>query len=190
MFIDGYLGLLTAISGTTVTECSQAGYARQPIAFGDPVDGIAFSAIPFTFGMGLKGTGAVGRGIYDAPTGGNLLLILPYPTPLASGRLPWDAGEAGHLRLFFTALASTHRGGAFTGRIAAAAMAGLCSDAYDVVNPVDVSGRTPGLQPGQFDPLTANPRPLINTATMTAGVALSVARGVLQASALVPAGSE
>ena len=41
-----------------------------------------------------------GRAIYDAPTGGNLLLVMPFATPYARGRLPWDAGDVGHLRLF------------------------------------------------------------------------------------------
>lgn len=177
MFIDGYLALATAVSAGGATEFSGSGYARQPIAFGDPVDGVAFSAVPYSFGMALRAFPA-GRAIYDAPTGGNLLLVLPFPTPTATGRLPWDAGEAGHLRLFFTALQQSHRGAAYTGRIAAGGMAGLCSDAYDLVNPVDLSQ----------DP--ANPRPLIRTATMTAGVALSINRGVLQAAALVPAGTE
>ena len=189
MFIDGYLALATAIAGASVTECTLAGYARQPISFNDPTDGIAFSANAFSFGQALR-AGAVGRAIYDAPTGGNLLLVLPFPVPLATGRLPWDAGEAGHLRLFFTALQQIHRGAAYTGRIAAGAMAGLCSDAYDLVNPVDVSGRTSGITGTAYDPLMGNPRPLINTATMLAGVALSINRGVLQASAEVPAGVE
>jgi hypothetical protein len=189
MFIDGYLALATAVSAGAITEFSGGGYARQPIAFGDPVDGVTFSAVPYTFGQAVRLGTVAGRAIYDAPTGGNLLLVLPYPTPIATGRLPWDAGDAGHLRLFFTALGSIHRGASYTGRLAAAAMAGLCSDAYDVVNPVDVSGRTAGASPF-YDPLMANPRPLINTATMTAGVALSVARGVLQAAAEVPAGTE
>ena len=190
MFIDGYLALATAVSPGAITEFSGSGYGRQSIAFGDPVDGVCFSAVPYTFGQAVRLGTVAGRAIFDAPTGGNLLLVLPFPTPIASGRLPWDAGEAGHLRLFFTALGSIHRGASYTGRIAAGAMAGLCSDAYDVVNPVDVSGRTPGLSPFQSDPLMANPRPLINTATMTTGVALSVARGVLQAAAEVPAGTE
>ena len=189
MFIDGYLALATAINGAAVTECALLGYGRQPIAFGDPTDGIAFSAIPYTFGQALR-AGAVGRAIYDGPVGGNLLLVLPFPVPLATGRLPWDTGEAGHLRLFFTALQQIHRGGAFTGRIAAGAMAGLCSDAYDLVNPVDVSSRTAGITGTAYDPLTGNPRPLINTAQMLAGVALSIDRGVLQAAAEVPAGTE
>ncbi len=189
MFIDGYLALATAVGPGTATECALPGYARQPIAFSDPVDGIAFNANPFTFGMALR-AGAVGRAIYDAPTGGNLLLVLPFPTPIATGRLPWDSGEAGFLRLFFTALQQVHRGASYTGRIAAGAMAGLCSDSADVVSPSDTSGRTPGLAPGAYDPLMGNPRPLINTATMTAGVALSLNRGVLEAAALVPAGQE
>lgn len=177
MFIDGYLCLCSAVGAGTATELTAAGYARQPIAFGEPVDGVTVSTLPYSFGMGLR-AGPLGRAIYDAPTGGNLLLVLPHPTPYAPGRLPWDAGELGHLRLFFTALQSTHRGGAYTGRIAAGAMAGMCSDAYDVVTMNDI-----GQVSGQY-------RPQINTGTMTAGVALSVNRGVLQAAALVPAGSE
>ena len=177
MFIDAYLALATAVSAGTITECALPGYARQPISFGEAVDGIAFSSTPFSFGMAIR-AGAVGRAIYDAPTGGNLLLVLPFPTPLASARLPWDSGEAGHLRLFFSALQQSHRGAAFTGRIAPGAAAGLCSDAFDVVNGNDLS-QSPG-----------NPRPLINTAAITAGVALSINRGVLQAASLVPAGTE
>ena len=189
MFIDGYLALATAVSPGAITEFLGGSYARQPIAFGDAVDGVAFSAVPYTFGQAVRLGTVAGRALYDAPTGGNLLLVLPLPTPTASGRLPWDAGEAGHLRLFFTALGSIHRGGSYTGRVAAGAMAGLCSDAYDVVNPSDLSGRTPGAGPFN-DPLMSTPRPLINTATMTAGVALSVDRGVLQAAVSVPAGTE
>ena len=176
MFIDGYLALCSATGAGTATELTAAGYGRQPIAFGDPENGISFSTIPYSFGMGVRG--AVGRAIFDAPTGGNLLLVLPFPTPIARGRLPWDSGDRGHLRLFFTALQSLYRGGSYTGRIAAGAMAGLCSDMYDVVNQTDI-----GQVMGQV-------RPLINTATMTAGVALSVSRGVLEASVAVPAGTE
>ena len=177
MFIDGYLALATAATAGAITECALSGYARQPISFSEPVDGIAFSSTPYSFGMAIR-AGAVGRAIHDAPSGGNLLLVMPFPTPLAGARLPWDSGEAGHLRLLFSALQQSHRGAAFTGRIAAGAAAGLCSDAYDVANGNDLSQSQ------------GNPRPLINTAAMTAGVALSISRGVLQAASLVPAGTE
>ena len=177
MFIDGYLALATAVGAGSITECALTGYARQPISFGEPQDGIAFSANPYTFGQAVR-SGAVGRAIFDAPSAGNLLLVMPFPTPIARDRLPWDSGETSHIRLFFTALQQSHRGAAYTGRIAAAAMAGLCSDANDIISRNDITQSL------------GNPRPLINTAMMTAGVALSINRGVLQASSLVPAGTE
>lgn len=187
MFIEGYLALCSAVQTGTATELSGVtGYARQSIAFGEPVDGVTFSTVPYTFGMGVRWINngqqlfptPAGRAIYDAPTGGNLLLVLPFATPYARGRLPWDAGDVGHLRLFFTALQGTHRGEAYTGRIAAGAMAGLCSDIYDVVTTADLSQ------------VQGQSRPLINAGAMTAGVGLSVNRGVLQASTAVPAGTE
>ncbi len=175
-FIDGYLGLLSAAGVGTATELVAPGYARQPISFNDPVNGVCVNTIAYAFGQRV--TGAIGRAIYDAPTGGNLLLVMPHPTPIAPGRLRWDAGEAGHLRLFLTALQPYLRGASFTGRLAAASLIGATSDAFDIVNPVSTS----------TDP--ANPQPLINTAPLSSGVALSINRGVLQAASMVPAGVE
>ena len=177
MFIDGYLALCSTVGAGTATELAVPGYARQPIAFGEPEDGVCFSTVPYTFGQAVRWMNngqqlfpaPVGRAIYDAPTGGRLLLVLPFPQPFAPGRLPWDAGDPGHLRLFFTALQQTHRGAAYTGQIPAGAMAGLCNDGYDVVTLHDI-GQVQGQE-----------RPLINTGTMTAGVGLTMTRGVLAA---------
>ena len=79
MFIDAYLALCSAVSPGAATELMVPGYARQPIGFNDPVDGVTVSAVPYAFGMTVRG--AVGRAIYDAPTGGNLLLVCPFATP-------------------------------------------------------------------------------------------------------------
>ena len=47
MFIEGYLALCSALGTGTATELSGVtGYARQPIAFGEPVDGVTFSTVP------------------------------------------------------------------------------------------------------------------------------------------------
>ncbi len=178
MFIDAYLALVTAAGAGTATEVTLPGYNRQPISFGQPVNGICFSATAFSFGQAFMPNGVVGRAIYDAPTGGNLLLVLPFPIPLAGTRLPRDSGDQNFLRLAFSALTGVMTGAAYTGRIAADAAAGLTSDRCDIVTMNDLSQSM------------SSPRPLINTATMTAGVTLSINRGVLQAASLVPAGTE
>ncbi len=179
MFIDGFLGLATSVTPQGITEWagSTPPYARQPVSFGEPVNGICYSASPYTFGQGSRG-GVMGRALYDAPAGGNLLLFWPFPTPLAPDRLGWDSGDQGYLRLAFSALAGYPRGAAFTGRFAAGAVVGSASDRNDVVSVADTS----------VDP--ANPRPRINVSPLYAGVALSIARGVLQAASAVPSGSE
>ena len=176
MFIDAYLALISAAGPGSCVEVTTPGYARQAIAFSVPTDGVSMSSIPYGFGM-LR-TGAIGRAIYDAPTGGNLLLVLPFPTPLSTWRPLWDGGDVGVIRLVFTVMAGIHRGAAYTGRLAAGTEMGTCSDLYDIGGPTDVSQ---GL---------GNPRLAIATATMTAGVALSIARGTLTAASNVPAGVE
>ena len=178
MFIDGYLALCGTVGTGTATEVTGVpGYVRQPISFGEPTNGVTVNANAYSFGMGTRWTNngialyptPAGRAIFDAPSGGNLLLVLPFAS--TSGRLPWDMGDAAHIQLQLSALAGFPRGASFTGRIAAGAAAGGCSDRFDIVNPGNIS---------QY----------VNTAVMTAGVALSIKRGILQAAAMVPAGSE
>lgn len=163
----------TAIRGCT--ELTAPGYSRQPIQFNNAVAGVCFSANAYSFGSTVRG--AVGRAIYDAPSGGNLLLVMPFAMPTAPARLPWDSGAQGHLRLFLTALQPYLSGRAYTGRLSAGAVIGAASDLHDLVNAADLSQ----------DP--ANPPPLINLAPLSAGVALSINRGVLQAASMVPAGT-
>jgi hypothetical protein len=156
VFINGFLALGTSPSAGAFTEASNSGgttgYARQPISFGKAVKGVCYNAIPWTFGQGPRGFTC--RAIYDAPTGGNLTMIMPFPTPLAAGRLPWDFGDPD--------------GDAFTGTLAAASVIGVCNDSYDVVNQV-----------GNVVPNSGTYAPVINTAVLYSGVALTITRGVL-----------
>lgn len=163
MFLAGFLALGQPTGPGQFTETTQLGYARQPIIFGDVVDGNCFNSNAYTFGMTVRGFS--GRAIYDAPAGGNLLLVLPFPTPLAPGRLPWDTLDAGTLRLTFTAMQPYHNGLAYTGTILAGAVAGTCNDAADIQNTAQS--------------VAGNPLPIINTAPMTAGVGLTITRGTV-----------
>ena len=175
MFLSGYLGLCAAINihdgpdynGVSVTEVSAPGYMRQAIEFSDVVNGVTFSSIPYTFGTGTR-YGQVGRAIFTAPVPGSgqkdyLLFVLPYATPAASGRPYWEAGDVGHLRLYLPDMAAYAKGSSFTGLIGFEA--GLCSDAYDVLNPADLSQ------------VANSPRPLINTAKVYTPNQLRVANG-------------
>lgn len=177
MFIDGFLALCTSVSVGACVELTGAGYNRQPIAFGEPLNGVTVNCIPFSFGANLRPSGLAGRAIFDAPTGGNLLMVMPFPAGHAQGTL-WDSGDVGFLRLAFAALAGIARGQSATLRLAAGSVIGSCNDSFDIVNNFDLTVDR------------ANPRPQINLAQLTAGVALSVNRGVLQAASLVPTGVE
>ena len=110
---------------------------------------------PGTFGINFAGT-VVGRAIYDAPTGGNLLMVLPLVTTVVAGPSNLDAGDVARIRPTLTALVPYQNGDAYTGRVAAATAMGTTYEG----------------------------------ATVTSGVALSINRGVLQASATVPTGNE
>jgi len=167
MFVDGYLALCSAVGAGAATEITAPGYARQPISFSTPRNGISVNAEPWSFGYSLPGPYA-GRALYDAPTGGNLLLVLPFaePRPQPQGG-PCDAGDVGSIRVSFAALAGFQNGAAFKGTVAAGALAGTCWDDADVIGPV-VQGGGYAVQQ--------------RTSPLSAGVALTINRGILEAS--------
>lgn len=108
-FLDGYLGRCTATGTGTCTEMSGSGYARQPISFSSPTNsGAITNSIPYTFGSG--GTGNIaGVAVYDAATGGNLLLVIPFsPTnQQVAGTTPAVATrDIGTLKVSLPALAT------------------------------------------------------------------------------------
>jgi len=170
MFIDGFLALCPTIGPGVCTEPTAAGYLRQPISFARSVNGVSVSSIPFSFGTAISSVGPfAGRAIFDAPTAGNLLMVLPFPTPRApGGRIP-DSGDVAAIRLLFDALAAYPNGDAFSGTFAAGATIGQTYDelALRVPSTIQVDG-------GHYV-LNANLMPI------TAGVALTIQRGSLRA---------
>ena len=98
---DGYLAECTAVATGSCTELTGGSYARQPISFQDAVKGVSNSSVPYSFGGGAAGT-IVGRAVYDAPTGGNLMLVIPLATPVVSP--PVDQSDVGAIKLTITAL--------------------------------------------------------------------------------------
>ena len=107
-FIDGYLAECTAVAAGQCTEVTATGYARQPVFFNNAVKGVAPLGSSFFFGPASAGTIA-GRAIFDAPTGGNLVLVLPLATPLVIGT-QGDNGDVGALKPTFTALVNLQAG--------------------------------------------------------------------------------
>ena len=103
LFISGFLAQCTAVASGSCTEQTATGYARQPIAFGNIANVVANSsatasvaqAVPYSFAQGVSGSIA-GHAIYDAPSGGNLLAVLPYA---GSYTIPsyGDRGDVGSL---------------------------------------------------------------------------------------------
>ncbi len=173
MFIDAYLGLVTAVGTGTCTEVSIPGYSRQAICFSAPRAGVSVTARSWNFGFARPGQLA-GRALYDAPTGGNLLLTLPFSAarPVPGGG-PVDQGDVGDIVLTFTALQPFADGSVYSGTFAAAAVIGSVYDRQDIVGSVVGGG-------GGYQLVT-------NSSPLSTGVALVANRGVLAAhGAFVP----
>ena len=176
-FITGFLGLCSAVGTGTATEIGGvAGYARQPIAFSMPKNGVSVSSVGFDFGLVGTQSNVVGRAIYDAPSAGNLLAVLPHASP----RLPQggsiDRGEQGTITLILTALASYPDGSAYSGSFSPGASLGIVFDKDEIVGwsstaPNAVSGVTVLPRGGQFLAVKAS--------ALSAGAALTVTRGLL-----------
>ncbi len=102
LFISGFLAQCTAVATGSCTEQTASGYARQPIVFSaisnatnSTTTASVSQAMPYSFAQTVGGSIA-GHAIYDAPTGGNLLAVLPYA---ASTTIPsiGDRGDVGSL---------------------------------------------------------------------------------------------
>jgi hypothetical protein len=78
--LSGYAGLLSAISanGTPTELASSNGYARQPVTvyYDSTTGGMLVGGVEFGPGTGAW-TAAVAAGIFDASTGGNLVMSWP-----------------------------------------------------------------------------------------------------------------
>jgi hypothetical protein len=175
-FVSGFLALCSVVGPGTATEIAGSGYARQAISFSNAVNGVSVSSRGYDFGNVGVESNVVGRAIFDAPLGGNLLAVLPHaaPRPPQGGSI--DRGEAGYLTLIVTALAAYPDGGAFSGNFAAGATLGVAYDGDEVIGwastmPNPASGVTILPRGGQFLRVRAS--------ILTGGVALAVASGVL-----------
>jgi hypothetical protein len=126
---DGYLADCSAITATSCTELSSAGYARQPISFGDAVKGVSRNTVPYSFGSTGSGS-IVGRALFDAPTGGNLVAVIPLATAITAP--PVDQADSGTITLNVAALAAYQVGRSYSGTIAAGATIGTSGDGSTV----------------------------------------------------------
>lgn len=179
MFVAGFLALVSAINGAAVTECTSLGYARQPINFGNPKFGVCVNAQPWSFGAAPSGTFA-GRAIFDAPTGGNLLMILPFSSARPISGSPGDGGDVGAIALNLSLLSSYADGSAYSAEWLADFAPGITYDTQDTIGitstaPTPAAGITVLPQGGMFLSVRASP--------ITLGTNLIIARGQAQAAA-------
>ena len=182
-FISGFLGLCSAYSPGACTEVAAAGYARQPISFGSPRFGLCVNSRPFGFQAGLGIAQVAARAVYDAPTGGNLLVVMPHATPRGVGRGQTDGGDVGYITLLFNALVNFPDGEAYSASIASGATVGQCYDALEVIG---TTSAPPATQAGMTTyPLAGNLFLSTLASSVTSGAALVMRRGVLQAQSTV-----
>jgi hypothetical protein len=123
--IDGFLAQCSAVGAGTCTEFAMSGYLRQPIYFNSATKGVAKIGTTYTF-PAVAGTMA-GRAIYDQPTGGNLLMVMPLATPVVLGSTK-DTGDVASIVLTITALAPYQYSAAYSGTFLAAAVLGTDTD--------------------------------------------------------------
>ena len=93
---DGWLGDCVAVTATSCTEVTTAGYARQAVSMSGLSGGVVVNTNSITFPqVGTGNAVLAGRAVYDAPTGGNLVLVLPvataYSVPTIGDRLDTGA---------------------------------------------------------------------------------------------------
>lgn len=106
-----HLGLLTALDaeadGMTFTEVSASGYARQPIAFNAPSNTLVNNSASLRFPDAPADWGRVTHGgLFTAATGGDLLMWLPFASPLDLRQGDVARIPAGSLTVQFAGAAS------------------------------------------------------------------------------------
>lgn len=84
--------------GATPTEVVGNGYARQPVTFGVPVNGQSSNTLDviFPIDISVDWGNIVAFGVYDAPSGGNLLYYANLSTPryvAVNDQLKFPAGQ-------------------------------------------------------------------------------------------------
>ena len=149
-FIDGYIADCSATTSTTCTEFTATGYSRQPMFFNAPTSGVTRNAAPFSFSPLVTGVVA-GRAIYDAPSGGTLLLIIPLAAPLTiTGG--GDHQDVGTITLTFTAMVPLYYSESYIGTAAAGSTLGSTADGSTLTNSHDLTFLRGIMLPGTITP--------------------------------------
>jgi hypothetical protein len=82
-FFSGWIGYGIGLQGGTLQEPADSAYARRPIAFSVLENGMAFDVGSGTVGPSSVAWGTLTiAGLFDAPTGGNLLVVFPLRLPV------------------------------------------------------------------------------------------------------------
>lgn len=83
VFFRGWLGYGTAVQAGNLTEPADATYMRRSYILGDMDNGIVSDVGGGTVGPAGSSWGTIGyAALFDAQSGGNLLLWLPLPLPI------------------------------------------------------------------------------------------------------------
>jgi hypothetical protein len=182
MFIDGFLSICSAAGSGAVTEMGSQ--PRQPISFSLPefrhpitgAYGVSRNTTRVSFTYSVTGLVAC-FGLFDAPTGGNLLLALPLYAPrgpIGGGRS--YVADVGDLNISIEAMATNPNAGSYSGAVAADAQLGEFWDIAQIIGP---GSTTPA--PGAYQPAGGHVPQAVNSMPATAGVALAIFRGTLAA---------
>lgn len=106
-FFNGWIGYGTAVAGGVLAEPADPAYARRPYVLGDMDNGIVRDVGSGTAGPATVGWGTIGyAGLFDAQTGGNLLLWMPLPAPCIVGVGNTITSDTGAFRYCFPGLQS------------------------------------------------------------------------------------
>lgn len=82
-FFSGWIGYGTGLQGGTLQEPADSAYVRRPIQFSALENGMAFDVGSGTVGPSSVAWGTLTMaGLFDAPSGGNLLVTFPLPRPV------------------------------------------------------------------------------------------------------------
>lgn len=102
IFFSGWIGYGTAVQAGVLLEPVDPSYARRPFVLGDVDSGIVSDVGSGTVGPASVAWGVIGfAALFDAQSGGNLLLWMPMPVPATisvGGTI--TSGTAGN-RFFF-----------------------------------------------------------------------------------------
>ncbi len=100
IFFNGWIGYGSAVQAGILTEPADPAYARRPFVLGDLDSGIVADVGSGTVGPAGTAWGPVGfAALFDAQTGGNLLLWFALPVPVtvqAGGTITSGGGNRFH----------------------------------------------------------------------------------------------